>query len=267
MKLDTVKLVYFSPTRTTKQVLEGIAQGLGASDVTSVDLTLPEADPAETVVLDADLVVIGAPVYGGRIPPAAMQRLQSLRGKDTPAVLVAVYGNRAFEDALLELSDWSQTAGFVPIAGGAFIGEHSYHTVSTPIAGGRPDAADLATAAAFGSAVRQRLEDVIASAELVPVSLPGNRPFRALHKGASRAPVTHADLCTLCGLCAEACPTGAITVGDAVVTRAEDCILCCACVKVCPTDARVMEHERVLQTAEWLSTEHGARKEPEVYYG
>ena len=268
MKLDTVKLVYFSPTRTTKQVLEGIAQGLGASDVTSVDLTLPEADPAETVVLDADLVVIGAPVYGGRIPPAAMQRLQSLRGKDTPAVLVAVYGNRAFEDALLELSDWSQMAGFVPVAGGAFIGEHSYHTVSTPIAGGRPDAADLATAAAFGSAVRQRLEDVIASAELVPVSLPGNRPFRALHKGASRAPVTHADLCTLCGLCAEACPTGAITVGDAVVTRAEDCILCCACVKVCPTDARVMEHERVLQTAEWLSTEHGDRKEPEVFmYG
>ncbi len=265
MKLDSVKLVYFSPTRTTKQVLEGIAQGLAASDVTSVDLTLPAADSAETVVLDADLVVIGAPVYGGRIPPTAMQRLQSLRGQDTPAILVAVYGNRAFEDALLELSDWARAAGFVPVAGGAFIGEHSYHAASTPIAAGRPDAADLAKAADFGSAVRQRLEGVTTSAELVPVSLPGNRPFRELHRRAPRAPITHADLCTLCGRCAEVCPTGAITVGDAVVTVAGDCILCCACVKVCPTDARVREHERVLRTAEWLSAEHGVRKEPEVF--
>lgn len=268
MKLDRVTLVYFSPTRTTKQVLEGIAQGLAALGVTSVDLTLPEADSAETVVLDADLVVIGAPVYGGRIPPTAMQRLQFLRGQDTPAILVAVYGNRAFEDALLELSDWAQAAGFVPVAGGAFIGEHSYNTPLTPIAPGRPDAADLAKAADFGSAVRRRLEGVTASADLVPASLPGSRPYRRLHRSGSRAPVTRVDLCTLCGRCAQVCPTGAITVSDAVVTVAEECIMCCACVKVCPTDARVMEHERVLQTAEWLSAEHGVRKEPEVFiYG
>ena len=41
----------------------------------------------------------------------------------TPAVLVVVYGNRAYDDALLELSDIATGAGFVPLAAGAFVGE------------------------------------------------------------------------------------------------------------------------------------------------
>jgi ferredoxin len=267
MKLESVELVYFSPTRTTKQVLESIAQGLDASDITAVDLTLPRPDSGDAAMLKADLVVIGAPVYAGRIPPTAMARLQSLHGQNTPVVLVAVYGNRAFEDALLELSDWAQGAGFVPVAGGAFIGEHSYHTPATPIAGGRPDAADLAKARDFAISVRSQLTRAGTVSEIGPIVLPGNRPYRELHKFDPRAPITHTDLCTLCGRCADVCPTAAITVGDAVVTVAADCILCCACVKVCPTGARVMEHAHVLQTAQWLSTEHGVRKEPEVFYG
>lgn len=265
MKLDTVKLVCFSPTQTTKRVLEGIADGLASPNVMRVDLTLPGKDVPDTDAFGADLVVIGAPVYAGRIPPTAMERLRALHGQDTPAVLVVVYGNRAFEDALLELSDWAQTAGFMPVAGAAFIGEHSFNTPSIPIAPGRPDDADLQKAADFGRTVRQHLVGVSGDAALTPVVLPGNRPYRERHQGEPMAPVTHADLCTLCGLCAEVCPTAAITVGDAVVTDAEACILCCACVKACPEDARVMENEGLLRTARWLSSDHGARKEPEVF--
>lgn len=265
MKLDTVKLVYFSPTQTTKRVLEGIAEGLSASSVVSVDLTLPGVNAAEANGLDADLVVIGAPVYAGRIPPTAMERLQAYRGQDTPAVLVVVYGNRAFEDALLELSDWAQTAGFVLVAGAAFIGEHSFNTASIPIAPGRPDEDDVQKAADFGRTVRQLLVGVSDAAALAPVAPPGNRPYRERHQGVPLAPATQVDLCTLCGRCAEVCPTAAITVGDAVVTDAEACILCCACVKACPEDARVMENEELLKTARWLSANHGVRKEPEIF--
>jgi ferredoxin len=260
---ETVKLVAFSPTGTTKQVLAAIAEGLGAASVAWLDLTLPVAEHLGAVTVDDDVVVIGAPVYAGRIPETAMARLAALHGEGTPAVLVAVYGNRAFEDALLELADWAEGAGFVPIAGGAFIGEHSYDTPDTPIATGRPDAADLEKAVAFGTALRERL--VAADSPRAGVSIPGNRPYR--ERGSDRAisPVTIAELCTLCGRCAEVCPTAAITVDDNVGTDAERCIRCCACVKACPTDARVMIDDGILRTARWLSQEQGDRKEPEVF--
>lgn len=262
MNIDTATLVYFSPTQTTKKVLESIAQGMQAGVVSYVDLTPPVTTP--TFSLDASTVaIIGAPVYGGRLPEVAVERLRRLRGNGTPAVLVVVYGNRAFEDALLEMKNVAEACGFVPIAGAAFIGEHSYSTEALPIALSRPDAADVAKAVAFGQQVREKL------ARHTPgvLAVPGNYPYKERRPPAENpsVPVTHADLCTLCGQCANACPTAAITVSDTVTTDAAACIQCCACTRACPTGARVMEDPRILRTATWLYENYSARKEPEVY--
>ena len=97
-------------------------------------------------------------MYGGRIPRKAVQRLLHLRSDGRAAAVVAVYGNREYEDALQELTDIALEAGFVPAAGAVFIGEHSYHTDATPIAVGRPDADDLNKAMAFGQAIRRELD-------------------------------------------------------------------------------------------------------------
>lgn len=266
MKIDRITLAYFSPTGTTRTVLSEIARNLGAATVTHLDLTLPDAETRALPAFDEDgLVLLGVPVYAGRVPATAVARLRRLQGGGAPAVLVAVYGNRAFEDALLELSDLARERGFVPVAGAAFIGEHSYATVETPIAVGRPDARDLAQAAAFGRAVRAKLEAVRAPADLPFLQFPGNRPHRRGMSLTEAAPVTDADLCTLCGVCADRCPVGAITVDDTVSTDGLACILCCACVKACPTGARVMRDAGVRRTARWLATDHAARKEPETF--
>jgi ferredoxin len=212
-----------------------------------------------------ELALIGAPVYAGRIPPDAVRRLRRLRAKDTPAAVVVVYGNRAYEDALIELRDLALEAGFVPVAGGAFIGEHSFSTEVMPIAHGRPDAQDLIEAAAFGRQIRAKLAGLYALDDLPLLHVPGNVPYQDRGGPAQISPETQGALCPLCGTCATVCPTAAIALDDAVETDPEACILCCACVKNCPTGARVLTDPRVVKLGRWLYADYRERKAPETY--
>jgi ferredoxin len=98
-----------------------------------------------------------------------------------------------------------------------------------------------------------------------PLQVPGNTPYKAWKTPPENAPVTDQVLCTLCGLCAAACPTAAIAVEETVTTDESACILCSACVKACPTGAREWEWPQIAKWRKWLSIEHGKRKEPEVF--
>jgi flavodoxin len=178
MSFSSLKLIYFSPTGTTKKILEAIGQGIGIEPVEHLDMTLPHAAEKPLGNFTNELVVIGAPVYVGRIPDDALKRFRHFRAWDTKAVLVVVYGNREYEDALLELKDLSKELGFVPIAAAAFIGEHSFSTKDIPIAEGRPDEKDLERAVAFGLSINQRLSDSASSDAPVSLTVPGNFPYR-----------------------------------------------------------------------------------------
>jgi flavodoxin len=105
MNISSATLVYFSPTQTTKKVVEGVARGVRVDTVEHLDLTPPQAKTRECEEMNDGLAIIGAPVYGGRIPGDVAHRLRRLKGNDTPAVVIVVYGNRAYGDALLELRD------------------------------------------------------------------------------------------------------------------------------------------------------------------
>ena len=265
MNSTLVKLVYFSPTRTTQRVIEAIAQGVECPEVERVDLTTPLAMAHTQVEMQNDLAIIGCPVYGGRLPVDAVSRLRRLKGNGTPAVIVVVYGNRAYEDALLELTDLALEAGFRPIAAGAFIGEHSFSHDASPIAVGRPDANDLRRARDFGAMIRAKMNDVQALDEISALRVPGNFPYKERGGLSNVSPVTREAACSSCGRCAPVCPLGAITIGDTVATDATQCIRCCACVKSCADGARIMEDPRVRQVAEMLSANCRERKEPETY--
>jgi len=263
MKITGVSLVCYSPTGTSRKTLEGIAEGLGIKKVRRIDLTPPGAEAKAHNVPVGELAVFGVPVYGGRVPPDAARRLRAVKGGGTPAVVVTLYGNRAFEDALVELSDIVREQGFRTVAGAAFVGEHSFSNKVTPIAVGRPDATDLAKARNFGEKVRAKLVSTAPSEVMVP----GKRPYKDLSGLvlAQKAPLTRADACTLCGDCARVCPAGAVKVSDKVETDPAKCTACCACVKACPTAARYWTHEGLLKAAAWLNKEFSARREPEFF--
>jgi ferredoxin len=268
VKIRTVRLAYFSPTKTTKAILEAIAEHMRVNVVERIDLTFPEADRRDFPEMVEDgLLVVGAPVYAGRIPEIAVRRFQRLKSNGNPAVLVVLYGNREYEDALLELSDLATAAGFIPVAGGAFIGEHSFSTGCIPLAKGRPDAADIRRAQEFGASIDQYLQNVQSLRDIRSLKLPGSRPFREHVSLPKTSPVTENNSCTACGTCASACPTGAISIHETSSTNVETCILCCACVKVCPENARAFKDPFIGKIIEWLHVQTAIRKEPEMFLG
>lgn len=140
-----ITAIYFSPTGGTKQYVQKIAGALGET-YASLDLSDRETRLREHTFSKDDLVVIGVPVYYGRVVQIDNGLLKRLHGDGTRAILVAVYGNRAFDDALLELSDLCAKQDFVMAA--AFTGI-AQHTFSEKIATGRPNADDLLKAERF----------------------------------------------------------------------------------------------------------------------
>lgn len=253
-----IRTFCFSPTGTSRKTAEAIARGIASPEglasgipIRAHDLTHAAA-PAETVP-EQEIALFAVPVYGGHVPPLALKRLEGIRGNRTPAVIVAVYGNRAFEKAATELADFVRERGFVPVAAAAFVGEHSYSSERTPIAAGRPDAEDLSAAEAFGRAIRHKLMQEgavpVETARLKDPATPLIPLLRFIlfavrylmrqkvHPTVS-LPAGDEALCTHCGRCAALCPTNAIARCNELHTDPERCIRCCACVKGCPVGAR-----------------------------
>lgn len=149
-----------------------------------------------------------------------------LSGSGAMAVPVAVYGNRAYEDTLIELKDILTGCGFRCIAA---IAEHSMLRQYTA---GRPDENDAGELAEFS----RRIMEAIASGSISDdLQVPGNTPYRQL--GAFLKPET-TEACIRCGLCAAKCPAGATPADNPCTTDLSACISCVRCVSICPSKAR-----------------------------
>ena len=195
----------------------------------------------------ADALVVGSPVYGGVMPLLVREYLaQYVTGEKTACILAAVYGNRNFDDCLVEMQDLMEENGFVVTAAAACIGEHSY---STAIASGRPNAQDLALAEEFGRQVAQKLSASPAVPTLAQ-TLPGSRPYRERKPSAPMAPQT-TNGCIRCGMCVNNCPVGAIDRNDPTKVDASLCLRCLSCVRLCPLGSKAFTDPGFQKTVAW----------------
>lgn len=184
-----VTLLYFSPTRTTNRNLRAIAKGMGCN-FQEIDFTLPQNRQQDHCFGEDDFVIVGSPVYGGVMPLLVREYLeQHISGKNTGCAVVAVYGNRHYDDCLVEMEDLMTEKGFIVTAAAACLGEHSY---STQIATGRPDETDTASAEGFGAKLSHKLESGIKPLE--KGAIPGNRPYRERKTGSRLRPRNHQRL-------------------------------------------------------------------------
>ena len=260
MRFKNIHVIYFSPTHTSARIAHALVEGMGITAYHETDLTYRTPDAEEHI--DDELAIIAVPVYAGRVPAVALERLRYFKGNNTPAVAVVLYGNRDFDDALLELTDTLTAQGFIPFAAGAFIGEHSFSRPEFPVAEGRPDEADLAAAMHFGEEALAKLNAVTTFEDLSVPTVRGNRPYKAPRAAQAQSPAWDASLCTFCETCTEVCPVDAIRLeGDEIRSDAERCLKCCACVKECPTGALTFD----TPFSAMLAKNCAARKEPEVF--
>ena len=255
MERKKVWAVYFSATDTTKKTVLTIADEaarlLGA-EREDYDFTLPRMRENGFAAGKDDLVIFGTPVYAGRVPNVLLKYLATIQGNGALAVPVVLFGNRNFDDGLIELRDILENTGFHTVAAAAFVGEHSF---SKALAAGRPDADDMKEALAFAGKVAEKVKGLPEGEAPAPVEVEGvPHPYRGYYQPRDRKGVSIdirkvkslvSDACDDCKICADVCPMGSIS-HENVREYTGICIKCGACIKKCPKQARYYEDEGYL---------------------
>jgi flavodoxin/NAD-dependent dihydropyrimidine dehydrogenase PreA subunit len=272
--------VYFSATGTTKKIVEHIASSAANEfDVSarvkprteSYDFSKPRAREQFPAFAPDDLVVFGTPVYAGRVPNLLLKQLALLDGAGAAAIPVVLFGNRNFDDALIELRDILGKQGFAPFAAGAFAAEHAF---STTLGKGRPDERDMALAESFAKSAAKKLYGAASNSALTLIPVEGTpSPYRGYYQPRDRAgnpidirkvkPLTNEN-CTDCKKCAEICTMDSIGI-DNVREVTGICTKCCACVKGCPVGAKYFADENFLYHQHELEAQYERRAEPSVF--
>ena len=246
--------IIFSPTGGTRRVSEILCTGMGKKSVVT-DLCVKAADIQLPNIQEDDLAVIAMPVFAGRVPALAVERLRMVKPHGAKCVVVTVFGNRAYDDALLEMQDVASEIGFRVIAAVAAVAEHS---IIRKYGKGRPDADDERTLRQFGADIMRKA----GSDDCTIPQVPGNRPYK---KGGKVPQPQGRRGCNLCSVCAEHCPADAIPLSAPKTVDTTKCISCMKCVSVCPTGARSIGMIMNFLATQGLKKVCATRKENELY--
>lgn len=243
--------ISFSPTGGTKRVADILAN---AWTCQKQQIDLLKEPVVEEPITDQDVCLIVMPSFGGRVPDIAVKRIKKLQGNGASAILVAVYGNRAIDDTLLELKEVAEASGFCCKAAIAAVAEHSiFHQFGA----GRPDVQDENQLQEFAETIIAHIHDA------KKLEVPGNHPYRE-YNGVPLKPKAGKN-CTSCGICAKECPVGAISLTDLKTEDKDKCISCMRCITVCPSHARSLNGLMVMAAGKKMEKACSSRKENTLF--
>ena len=271
MDINKVTAMYFSATGTTKKICEAISDRLSERikcEKAVYDFTLKEKRTSFPDFTPNDLVVFGTPTYAGRVPNVLLKYLDTLKGSGALAIPIVLFGNRNYDDSLIELRNILEQKGFGTIAAGAFAGEHSFSKI---LAAGRPDDKDINEALEFADAVYRKISEKTYSS---PVEVKGCDPVRPYYQPRDRKgnpvnilkvkPQINKELCDNCGICASVCPMNSIDPED-IFSYKGICIKCGACEKKCPKHARYYDDPGYIYHRTELELGYKRRAENELF--
>ncbi|MDO5810600.1 MAG: ferredoxin [Methanobrevibacter sp.] len=249
----TIINIFFSPSGTTKKVAE-IMSGNFSQEKENCDLLHFQS---EKELSNNDIAVVVMPVFAGRLPKTACERLSKIKGNDAKAIAVVNYGNAHVSDALLELVDVLSDNDFNVVAAASTV---SHHSIFDGVAVGRPDDEDISKINDFAV----KCIDKIESNESLKADIPGNRPYTDY----KQLPFTIScdeSVCAFCYDCVNVCPENAIPDDDPVATNLDICSRCTACISICPEDARSFTGDAFEAKKVDFEKANSERKEPEFY--
>lgn len=278
-----IHAIYFSATGGTRRVVDAIVKGINETDqftkaeICTHDFTLPQVRETIPHISSSDVAVVGTPVYAGRVPNLLLKYLQRLQGDGCMAIPIVTYGNRNFDDALLELHDLLKECNFRPIAAGAFVAQHSFSDI---LAAGRPNIEDLEQAYNLGQqAAKKRCSESFSQREIEngenPLNIPGRSAVERKYfqpKDSHGNPIDirkvkpkTSEKCNRCGHCAAICPMGAIDTNNPQDVTGI-CIKCNACIKECSQNAKYFDDAGYLYHKEDLELKYGEKREaPKIF--
>ena len=275
MEVKRICAAYWSATgntdKTVNTIAETLAEKLGVP-LERRNFTRPSDRAEDLSFTGRDLVVFGMPTYAGKLPNKMLPYVQQqIHGNGALAVGVVTFGNRSYDNSLAELCAALEADGFHTVAGGAFVGEHSF---SRTLGAGRPDAQDMALVEELAHKTAEKVKGLERAPE-IPAYVAGCDPIRPYYTPRDRhgepikdflkaKPVTDSDKCVKCGLCARLCPMAAIDPND-VSSVVGKCIKCCACVKKCPKGAKYFDHEGYLYHQHELEELYARRADSEIF--
>lgn len=219
--------IIFSPTGGTKKAARAFAKNWPSCE--TIDLSDPNEDYTKYIFQQEDVALIAMPSFGGLAPQIALERLGRIKGNLAKCVLMAVYGNRAYEDTLVQMEDAAKECGFQVLAAVSAVAEHS---IIHQYASGRPDRLDCDALAGFAEKINEKIQ----KGNLTTPVIPGNRPYKKAG-GVGLVPKAGSG-CTECGQCAKQCPVEAINPQMPKLTDGKKCISCMRCVSICPGKVR-----------------------------
>lgn len=251
-----VTQVYFSPSGTTEKISHLFTSHLNMEGTVTDLMKMPLCAPK--TFNEDELAVVSMPVFAGRIPKISAEMLKNMKGAGTPAVAMVIYGNREYEDSLLELTDILTENGFKVIGAAAFIARHS---IFPTVGASRPDAADEGCIKSFAHECKKKIEQ---KAYSMKSEVTGVRPY-VEPKSIPLIP-TGDENCTECGVCSPLCPAQAIPEAEPRTTDPKKCISCTACIHACPVHARMFMGDMFKKISAAFTQQYASRrKEPEIF--
>ncbi len=285
MMIKKIWAASFSPTGGTEHIVSLLAEEMGKClklPVHKISFTLPDERKKSCTFTEEDLLILGTPVYAGRIPNKILPDVdRSFEGNGTLAVAVSVFGNRNYDDGLMELALLLENHGFCVAAAAAAAARHAF---SDDIGTGRPDKQDEEELRVFARRAAEKIKEFFGKEKIVSgnksscgvsaLQITGHNPVGPYYtplradgqpaKFLKAKPVTDENLCNRCGTCAQVCPMGSISREDPSVVNGI-CIKCQACIRSCPAQAKHFEDEDFLSHVEMLR-EHYTRRAANAFF-